>query len=191
VQVVNAMDILVKHYLNKEHIFIFGNTKTHLKRASDALSAHKMPKSPSESWGIMVIAKDANGKPVCDGNGNVVKDKIWMTDTRLPNGAPQPLYFLEGHECAGWFKGMAQILVEQGYTNAPCLPAGCKGFKCPSDKTECCCRRLMFNQPNFVNVESIVKTTCWSCGSEVIFLLKFHCKLNFIEQCWGFAKRIY
>jgi len=190
-QVGNAVDILAKHYPNEEHIFIFDNAKTHLKRASDALSARKMPKSPSESWGIMVIAKDANGKPVRDGNGNVVKEKIRMTDARLPNGAPQPLYFPEGHERAGWFKGMAQILVERGYTNAPRLPAGCKGFKCPSDKTECCCRRLMFNQPDFTNVESIVETTCRSHGSEVIFLPKFHCELNFIEQCWGFAKRIY
>jgi len=190
-QVGNAMDILVKHYLNKEHIFMFDNAKTHLKCASDVLSARKMPKSPSESWGIMVIAKDANGKPVHDGNGNVVKEKIQVTDAQLPKGTPQPLYFLEGHERAGWFKGMAQILVEWGDTNAPCLPAGCKGFKCPSDKTECCCHRLMFNQPDFTNVESIVETTCQSCGSEVIFLPKFHCKLNFIEQCWGFAKWIY
>ena len=28
-------------------------------------------------------------------------------------------------------------------------------------------------------------------GVQVIFLPKFHCELNFIEQCWGFAKRIY
>ena len=49
----------------------------------------------------------------------------------------------------------------------------------------------MFNQPDFANVESIVETTCQSFGSEVIFLPKFHCKLNFIEQCWGFAKWIY
>jgi len=61
-QVGNAMDILVKHYLNEEHIFMFDNAKTHLKCAIDVLSARKMPKSPSESWGIMVIAKDANGK---------------------------------------------------------------------------------------------------------------------------------
>ncbi|KAF9218211.1 hypothetical protein BS17DRAFT_674456, partial [Gyrodon lividus] len=23
------------------------------------------------------------------------------------------------------------------------------------------------------------------------FLLKFHCELNFIEQCWGYAKQLY
>jgi len=87
-QVGNAMDILVKHYLNEEHIFMFDNAKTHLKCASDVLSACKMPKSPSESWGIMVIAKDANGKPVHDGNGNVVKEKIQVTDAQLPKGTP-------------------------------------------------------------------------------------------------------
>ncbi|KAF8231795.1 hypothetical protein L208DRAFT_1467215, partial [Tricholoma matsutake] len=30
-----------------------------------------------------------------------------------------------------------------------------------------------------------------SAGFEVIFLPKFHCELNFIEQCWGHAKRVY
>ncbi|OAX43590.1 hypothetical protein K503DRAFT_680917 [Rhizopogon vinicolor AM-OR11-026] len=28
-------------------------------------------------------------------------------------------------------------------------------------------------------------------GSDVIFLPEYHCELNFIEQCWGYAKRIY
>ena len=186
-----AMDVLSKHYTNEDHVFIFDNAKTHLKCANDALSARKMPKFPSESWGVTVIAKDSTGKLIRGANGNTVKEKIQMADARLPNGVPQPLYFLEGHECAGWFKGMAQILVERGYTDASRLPAECKDFKCPPDRTDCCCCRLMYSQSDFANVESIIETTCRSCRFEVIFLPKFHCELSFIEQCWGFSKRVY
>jgi transposase len=39
-----------------------------------------------------------------------------------------------------------------------------------------------------VLVESLLETYCKSCGVNVIFLPKFHCELNFIEQCWGYAK---
>ncbi|KAI6159852.1 hypothetical protein EDD17DRAFT_1778692 [Pisolithus thermaeus] len=185
-----AMDILSKHYADEEHVFIFDNAKTHLKRANDALSAWKMPKFPSESWGVTVVAKDNSRKLLWDVNGNIVKEKIWMADAHLPNGAPQPLYFPEGHEChGGWFKGMAQILMGHDYANAPQLLAEFKDFKCPSDKTDCCCHHLMYSQPNYVNVRSIMEMACHSHGFEVVFLLKFHCKLNFNEQCWGFAKQ--
>ena len=36
-----------------------------------------------------------------------------------------------------------------------------------------------------------MEEVCEAHGYEVIFLPKFHCELNFIEQCWGFAERIY
>ncbi|KIM60193.1 hypothetical protein SCLCIDRAFT_16384 [Scleroderma citrinum Foug A] len=186
-----AMDVLSKHYTNEDHVFIFDNAKTHLKRANDALLACKMPKFPSESWGVTVIAKDSTGKLIRGANGNTVKEKIRMADARLLNGVPQPLYFPEGHERAGWFKGMAQILVERGYTDTSRLPVECKDFKCPPDRTDCCCRRLMYGQSDFANIESIIETTCRSRGFEVIFLPKFHCELSFIEQCWGFSKRVY
>jgi hypothetical protein len=49
----------------------------------------------------------------------------------------------------------------------------------------------LFNQPDFIGVRSILELACESRGFELIFLPKFHCELNPIEQCWGFAKRIY
>jgi hypothetical protein len=40
----SAMDILDKDYSHEDHVLVFDNTTTHLKREEDALSATKMPK---------------------------------------------------------------------------------------------------------------------------------------------------
>ena len=42
-----------------------------------------------------------------------------------------------------------------------------------------------------MNVESLLERTCHARGVQVLFLPKFHCKLNFIEQVWGHAKHVY
>ncbi|KAJ8595263.1 hypothetical protein M405DRAFT_728397, partial [Rhizopogon salebrosus TDB-379] len=64
-------------------------------------------------------------------------------------------------------------------------------FKCPEGQVNCCCRRLMYSQADFASVESLLESSCRARGIDVIYLPKFHCELNFIEQCWGYAKRIY
>ena len=64
-------------------------------------------------------------------------------------------------------------------------------FQCPPNAQTCCCRRLLYNQPDFANVETILEATCRAQGCEGLFLPKFHCEPNFIEQCWGYAKRVY
>lgn len=49
------MDILEKHYPNKDHVFVFDNASTHQKRTDGALSAHRMPKCTStaeNNWGV-------------------------------------------------------------------------------------------------------------------------------------------
>src|SRR6266487_1108564 len=51
----SAMDILSRHYPDEDHVFIFDNATTHLKRADDALSARKMPKDiskPDSNFGV-------------------------------------------------------------------------------------------------------------------------------------------
>ena len=89
------------------------------------------------------------------------------------------------------FKGMTRILQEHGLTEEAKLKAECKGFKCPADKTACCQRWVLYNQPDFADEGSGLEILGQEFGFEVIFLPKFHCELNFIEQCWGHTKRVY
>ena len=76
----------------------------------------------------------------------------------------------------------------------------CKGFKCPQapqaaaetdQPPNCCCRRLLYSQPDFVNVKSLLEEHCEKRGFMVLILPKYHCELNPIEMVWGRAKYCY
>ncbi|KAF7969760.1 hypothetical protein HWV62_11377 [Athelia sp. TMB] len=189
-----AMDILEQHYPDEDHILVFDNATTHQKRADGALSARRMPKKSSTSlesnWLVTVKVLDEKGREIVD-NGTVVTRRIRMEDGWLPDGRRQSLYFEPGHPQAGLFKGMAVILQERGLVEESQLRSECKGFKCPKGATRCCCRRALYTQPDFVNVKPLLEIQCEARGFAVLFLPKFHCELNFIEQVWGYAKRIY
>ena len=114
-----------------------------------------------------------------------------MVDGQLADGTPQCLYYPDGHECAGVFKGMAVILEERGYAGVQKLRAQCLKFQCKKGIAMCCCWRILYNEPDFVAVESLLEKACRTCGYRVLFIPKFHCEVNFIEQCWGYSKRIY
>ncbi|KAJ3884256.1 hypothetical protein GG344DRAFT_71483 [Lentinula edodes] len=173
------MGILSRDYSDEDHVFIFDNATTHLKRAEDALSARKMPKfTPKEgmNWGVEVTMKASDGSIVYDEKGKPRKMKIRMCNGKFSDGRTQEFYFPEGHPRAGIFKGMAQILRERGYTDAHALRAECPKFKCdPLAEGRCCCRRLLFNEPDFATGLSLLEILCK--------------ERNF--QCWGAAKRTY
>ena len=57
--------------------------------------------------------------------------------------------------------------------------------------TSCCCRRILFTQPDFVNQKSELEEYIVLHGHICDFYPKFHCELNFIEQYWGAAKYRY
>lgn len=192
-----AMDILGKHFPNERHIFIFNNATTHLKRADDALSARQMPKYLSKPgkpiFGVDRNMINADGKLVYHTDGKILKEHIKMSDGKLPNGNPQSFYFGPGDPrgLEGNFKGMVNILQERGFTDADKIQAECKGFKCLKNTLQCCCCRMLFDQPDFINIKSRLEYFCEGRGFQVVFLPRFHCELNFIEQCWGYAKRKY
>ncbi|KIO15956.1 hypothetical protein M407DRAFT_86598 [Tulasnella calospora MUT 4182] len=173
----NAIDLFETHFppgSGVQALFLFDNAKTHQKRAANALSARKMPKS-TRPW---------------------PPSGLKMRDGTFANGKPQTLYFPHDHtdpQKVGLFKGMEVILRERGLWPAGGLRAECEGFKCadPARKFDCCARRLLFNQPDFINQKSLLQELVESRGHKFLFYPKFHCELNFIEMCWGRAKYEY
>jgi hypothetical protein len=114
-----AMDILTQYYPDEDHLLIYDNATTHLKHAGDALSAHRMPKGipkDGKNWGVLTTVVGPDGK--------VLKKVIRMADGEF-DGKPQSLYFHEGHEYAGIFKRMRQILQEWGLMKEAELRAEC------------------------------------------------------------------
>jgi hypothetical protein len=61
--------------------------------------------------------------------------------------------------------------------------------KCRSGETDCCAKRILDLQPDFMEQKSLVQEVIEAAGHLCIFLPKFHCELNFIEFFWGAVKR--
>jgi hypothetical protein len=177
-QVDQAIDIFdLKTSRFATGLFLFDNAPSHQKRADDALSARKMPKRPTEDW---THRKD----------GSRMRSGWWID----PHGTKheQPLYFSEDHPThPGWFKGMETIIRERRKWPSSGLNAMCTGFKCNDNDTACCCRRLLFNENDFVQQKPAVQELVEHRGHICDFYPKYHCELNFIEMVWGAAKARY
>jgi hypothetical protein len=188
-QLSKAMDILDEDTSSDHHVFIYDNATTHRKRPLDGLTSKQMPLNPPAAGRPNFLCREKV-------DGKVVKE-VPMRPGKFADGSNQSFYFEPGHPKAGLFKGMRQIILERherdpmSAPNPQGLLAQCKNFKCPVGVTTCCCRRVLFHQPDFNAQKSSIEELCESRGYGVIFLPKFHCELNFIEQCWGYAKRLF
>jgi transposase len=192
-----AVALVRELYPYDDHVFVYDNATTHTKREDGAISARSMTKGPSAVFGPGTnILDPETGKPMYDIQGKLMKQQVRMEDGTF-NGKKQEFYFPADHPLyPGWFKGMAQILTERGFNvtgkKAQCSP---KFGDCPRiDGTylgDCCCRRLLYSQPDFAAEVSRLEKAAAKHDVKIHFLPKFHCELNFIEQCWGDAKRWY
>ncbi|THV00602.1 hypothetical protein K435DRAFT_932378 [Dendrothele bispora CBS 962.96] len=194
-QAEDAINILPEFGPDIEHIFIYDNATTHKKRAEDALSARHMPKSKPVPYKSGPRAGEMRPnflveKTFRDDSGQVIKKGMVPMTGAFHHGSPQSLYFTEGPD-KGLFKGMETILKERGYDVSGKRAQCGNNFNCVPNVTDCCMRRILFNEPDFAGVKSLLETACESRGVQVLFLPKFHCELNPIEQCWGYAKRLY
>ncbi|QRV96150.1 DDE superfamily endonuclease [Ceratobasidium sp. AG-Ba] len=169
-----AAKLAMQEYPERTHIFVYDNARIHTKRPTTAPSARLMPKGESETFGATVVGADGR------------LHKVRMMNPRLPDGSEQELYLPNGS-----FKGMATLLKERGY-DVSRLKAQCVNFKCADPLANCCCRRILFRLIDMAaGQKSNLELLAEELGTEVIFLPKFHCELNPIEQCWGRAKYIY
>jgi hypothetical protein len=180
---------------------MFDNAPSHRKRADNMLSAREMPALPSTMF--------KNGEDTCCMcNGWFNRQLADGTVKRVA----QSFYFEDDHGThPSQFKGMAQIVCERGLWPAKScklitrgknkgqyrikrpgkLNGECKGFKCKPGATACCCHRILFLQPNFVQQKPKLAEYIEKCGHICDFYLKYHCELNFIKQYWGAAKYQY
>ena len=88
----------------------------------------------------------------------------------------------------GWFKGMEVIICERGLWPEGGLLAQCGNFRCPPGRADCCCRRLLFLQPDFLDQKPLLQEFIERRHHLCDFYPKYHCELNFIEQYWGAVK---
>ncbi|QRV95331.1 DDE superfamily endonuclease [Ceratobasidium sp. AG-Ba] len=183
-QLTKAIEIVQAKYPHAEHVFIYDNATTHTKRREDLAVVGKIPLQPSKNFGEVVEKRMGEG-------GKVVNIRARYADTHHPDGSPQALYFPDDHiTYPGYFKGIAQLLQERGFSVSG-LRLQCAAPKKCSPGSGCCARQLLSEQPGFAEQQSALEEIAESKGCRILFLPKFHCELNPIEQCWGYAKRVY
>jgi len=173
-------------------LFLFDNAPSHMKRAGDAISATKMVKSASHfvfcfyllSNCLIGVPQDPKRSWTHHPKGPRMRDGI-----NPLMGEPQSFYFPDDHpNFPGWFKGMERIIRERGLWPEGGLPADCAGPKRPEGPASCCCRHLLFTQPDFASQKALLEEHIESRGHLCDYYPKYHCELNFIEQYWGAAK---
>ncbi|KAG9127209.1 hypothetical protein FRC07_000213, partial [Ceratobasidium sp. 392] len=49
----------------------------------------------------------------------------------------------------------------------------------------------MASQPDFQKQKTMLQLVAKEHGCSFVYLPKYHCELNPIEQCWGAAKQVY
>src|SRR5215813_11535653 len=86
---------------------------------------------------------------------------------------------------------MKQVLIERGlwYDGLVGDCQLCKKKINDIARTNCCMRKILSLQPDFISQKSQLQEEIEKRGHKCIFYPKYHCELNYIEMYWGAAKR--
>jgi hypothetical protein len=91
-------------------------------------------------------------------------------------------------------KGIKKVLEERNLwpkkkINLMCKECSKKDADSDPTRLECCARRIISSQPDFLEQRSALEETTIKSGHIFERYPKFHCECNFIERYWGFVKR--
>jgi len=75
----------------------------------------------------------------------------------LVDGTVQSFYFPDGHERAGVSKGWLLFLKNAASKIQVSCELNAKASKCAPPAIDCCCRWVLFNQPDFAHVDTILE----------------------------------
>ncbi|KAF7984968.1 hypothetical protein HWV62_9917 [Athelia sp. TMB] len=157
-QIKSAIEIFEAAHPDCQALFIFDQSSAHASLPPDALKAFDMNKS--------------NG-------GKQRKQR----DTIIPHSNPDQRFRGQPQKMttsSGEAKGLQAVLEERGF-NVSRLRAKCSPV-CPFESQNCCMARLLSQQDDFKDQESMLETFIKAAGHECLFLPKFHCELNPIEM---------
>ncbi|UZO29111.1 uncharacterized protein OCT59_022601 [Rhizophagus irregularis] len=153
-----AIPIFKTLFPNCIGLFAFDNSSNHAAFRHDALVASKMNLKPG--------GKQPKMRNTVFGLNNQYQSMV------NENGEP---------------KGMKQVLIERGLwkngLNADCQL--CKDKVDDITRIDCCARRIISLQPDFLAQKSALEEAILEAGHLCIFYPKFHCELNFIERYFG------
>ena len=129
-------------------------------------------------------------------DGKIQKKHVQIEGAKFADGPLQSLHSEDDHPSTpGLFKGMTVILQECRLHEEAKLKHECSKSQCPpvppDHAMNCCQCHVLFNQKDFVEVKSVLETTVKFHGVQLVFVPKFHCEANFLEQNWGYAKQEY
>ena len=155
------------HGAGYQALFLIDNSQGHSTYSPDALLVSRMNVGPAKKQAI-----------IWDG---------WFTHSD-GHKVTQPMVFPANHpEYVNKPKGIKVVLTKCSLYQRD-LQGKCKS-KCDAQKDDCCNKKILEQQPDFLEQKSLVQETIKAAGHLCLFFPKFHCELNFIEYFWAQVKK--
>ena len=179
-QVKDLFDLFTEMHPGNQLLFIFDNSMSHHKRAPDGLEASLLTlkdggKNVPEMRKTFFIKNDIRYEQSMQHESGVKKGIKTILQER---GRWRENMLLECEACK------AKIIHEHRVEHY----AGVHDASSPIYGSQCCARHCISVEPDFLAQKEWLREIIEDAGHKILFLPKYHCELNYIENVWGYMK---